>query len=158
MNLAELSEQIQIEQNNLSLTNIEIQNLIKIVESKNPISPTTHERAAFASYTTSLYNGIENILKRICKYKSISVPKGESSHSELLSLFSEPSEMGIPLLFSEELYDEIDELRRFRHFAFHNYSIQVKWERIKPILYKIDLTLKSFDESVNQFLSKEISE
>jgi hypothetical protein len=47
---------------------------------------STVELAAIATFLHNIYNGMENVLKRALKAKSIEIPKSETSHKDLLNL------------------------------------------------------------------------
>ncbi len=47
---------------------------------------TVVELAAISTFLQNTYNGIENILKRVLKFKGMSIPVSESWHKNLLDL------------------------------------------------------------------------
>lgn len=71
------------------------------------------ELAAIATFLQNTYNGIENVLKRILKFKGIIVPLSESWHKTLLDLSIDNQ------IISFELSKRLDEYRAFRHFFIH---------------------------------------
>lgn len=58
------------------------------------------------------YKGMENILKRLLKFKRVEIPSSESSHKDLLNLAVNGN------IISQSLSDELDKYRGFRHFFF----------------------------------------
>ena len=76
---------------------------------------TAVELAAISTFLQNTYNGIENILKRILKFKGIAIPVSESWHKGLIDL-SVDNQI-LPL----ELSKRLDEYRAFRHFSIHGY-------------------------------------
>lgn len=71
---------------------------------------TVVELAAISTFLQNTYNGIENILKRVLKFKGISITASESWHKELLDLSVDNQ------IISLELSKRLDEYRAFRHF------------------------------------------
>lgn len=85
------------------------------------------ELAAIATFLQNTYNGIENVLKRILKFKGIIVPLSESWHKTLLDLSIDNQ------IISFELSKRLDEYRAFRHFFIHGYGITLDGEKIIPL-------------------------
>jgi len=52
------------------------------------LMPTVDERAALAAVLHAFYNGVENIFKRVTLASDGEIPKGLSSHSDLLESMS----------------------------------------------------------------------
>lgn len=75
------------------------------------------ERAASATCLHNVYNGIENLLKRVLKFLKISLPDSPSSHQDLVELAVEKN------LISAEVAEALDDYRTFRHFFVHSYGI-----------------------------------
>ncbi|MBM3330425.1 hypothetical protein FJY68_01080 [candidate division WOR-3 bacterium] len=80
---------------------------------------TVVELTAAASFISSVYNGIENMLKQILADRSIDIPKSGMWHQELLkrSVAAE--------VVSPELAQELKEYLGFRHFFVHGYGFMV---------------------------------
>ena len=74
---------------------------------------TVVEFAAISTFLQNTYNGIENILKRLLKFKGISVPVSGSWHKDLLDLAVDNQ------IISLGLSKRLDEYRAFRHFSIH---------------------------------------
>ncbi|MDI6784271.1 MAG: DUF86 domain-containing protein [bacterium] len=105
---------------------------------------TVVELAAIATFLQNIYNGIENLLKRILKYKGILVPRSESSHKDLLDLAVEHR------LISLELSNKLDEYRGFRHFVIHGYGIMLDAEQLIPLAEHIPTVWKELETELNQ--------
>ncbi|HCX90118.1 MAG TPA: hypothetical protein DHT43_06285 [Deltaproteobacteria bacterium] len=75
--------------------------------------------AAIATFLQNTYNGMENLLKRILKFKGVPVPVSESFHKDLLDLSADNKAI------SFELSKKFDEYRAFRHFFIHGYGIML---------------------------------
>jgi hypothetical protein len=114
--------------------------------------PSTREKAALSSFLMQFYNGIENILKRICKYNLIPLPKGDSWHIELFEKFCYPSTEPLPVLIDDHLKLDLISLRRFRHFVHHGYSFKIEWSRMEAGVKSIDFIYKEFKKAVSNYL------
>jgi uncharacterized protein YutE (UPF0331/DUF86 family) len=88
---------------------------------------TVVELAAITTFLQNTYNGIENILKRVLKFKGISISTSESWHKDLLDL--SVNNQIIPL----ELSKRLDEYRAFRHFSIHGYGVLLDKEKLMPL-------------------------
>ncbi len=69
-----LREEISIELESIETIVRELQSLNSDVGTRQA---TVRERTA-AAFLAQFYNGIENILKRICRYHNVSLPTGET--------------------------------------------------------------------------------
>jgi hypothetical protein len=63
------------------------------------LEPTVRENAAAAAFLAQFYNGIENILKRICRCHNVPLPTGDTWHTVLFQRFCSPAYADLPLLF-----------------------------------------------------------
>jgi hypothetical protein len=149
MTVPDLSEFIYIECENIEKTINEINILNNNVFNK---SPSNIEIAAMAFFLSSVYNGFENIFKRICNFNNISLPKGEFYHIELMNLFYNSQNTELPVLITEEMVPQIRELRKFRHVARQGYVTHLDWERIKPIAVVIEKTYHEFKKHLDNYI------
>ena len=120
-----LKNELEIEIKNLNQLIFEIQKL------KNKIGlsePDNVSKAALGAFTSQFYNGIENIFKRIHRAYSIQLPSDDNWHLVLLNRFSEDNDFNVPIKFSKEIILKLNEYRRFRHYFFHGYSFNIKWD------------------------------
>ena len=106
------------------------------------------ELAAIAIFIHNIYNGIENILKRVLLAKKIEVDDTHTWHKDLLKT---SSDIGI---ISNDLYVTLSEYLSFRHFFVHAYSFTLKWEELKPLVDGIEGTLEKFKAAVYYFINK----
>jgi len=71
MSRSDIAEEVRIELKNLNIVIVELNSLLK----ENQFSePLLKDKTAVGSYLAQFYNGIENILKRICRLKNINLP------------------------------------------------------------------------------------
>jgi len=91
---------------------------------------TVREKTAAAAFLAQFYGGVENILKRVCRFYAIELPSGATWHSELFRWFCAPSSRPLPVLFDDSLALALAPYRKFRHIVYHSYGFQVDWERM----------------------------
>jgi len=78
MTTGELEEEISIE---LDLIESTVQELLSLKRDLTDREPSVREKTAAAAFVAQFYSGIENILKRITRLKSVPLPKGDSKGS-----------------------------------------------------------------------------
>lgn len=100
------------------------------------------------------YNGVENILKRICKYHGVPLPEGPNSHAELFKRFYEPTTPPLPLLFPKAIEEDFVILRRFRHFVYHSYAFDLDWERLRAGIETLEPAFHAFSDQVHAYLNR----
>jgi len=76
--MSQLRERILAEEENVELA------LANLSQAMARTDRTVVELTAAASFVSSVYNGIENILKQILADRSIDIPKSGAWHQELL--------------------------------------------------------------------------
>jgi len=77
--MGELLREIEAEEERILVT---LKALKDVMERKKK---TVVELAAIATFIHNMYNGIENILKRILKFKGVIIPRSETWHKDLLN-------------------------------------------------------------------------
>jgi hypothetical protein len=144
-------QEVALELENLTML---IQELQKIINTQELNDPDIVLKTATSSFMAQYYTGIENILKRISKYFSVPLPKSDSWHYELFSSFCNPSTSPLPVLFSDDIKNEMNELRKFRHRFHHGYSFTLEWNELLIGAKTVTQTFELFALSVNSFLQK----
>ena len=96
------------------------------------------------------YNGIEIILKRICKSKDVTIPSGGESHIKLFKLFCDKGHPKLPTLFTKEIEDEFIKIRKFRHFVIHGYSFNIEWLYLKDSVKELEKHYHIFKQIVQE--------
>jgi len=81
MNVTDLREQIAIELEAMEATLAEIASLCRDIGDRRP---STREVAAAGLFLANFYNGVENILKRLCVFHGASLPSGDTWQGRLL--------------------------------------------------------------------------
>ena len=152
MRLDELREEVKIE---LDLMKDTVHELVSLQNDVMGKSPTVRERAAAGAFLAQFYGGVENILKRICRFHSVPIPRGETWHVDLFNMFCYPAMSPLPLLFDEGLKSKLAPFRKFRHVVHHGYGFQLEWERMLPGIIIIEDIFNVFKKVVNGYLERE---
>lgn len=133
----ELLQEIAAEKEHISET---LRALQKALERKEK---TIIELAAVATFLQNIYNGMENILKRILKFKEVAIPRSKTYHKDLLDLSVDNK------IISFELSKKFDEYRAFRHFSVHGYGIMLDRERLIPLAKNLSSVWKKFESELD---------
>jgi hypothetical protein len=113
--------------------------------------PDFVERCGIALILQSFYNGIEKILLLIMKNKDMGLPNGVKWHKELFdNAFIEANNR--TCIFKKELYEQLNDYLKFRHFARHTYGFQLKWEIMKNLLFDMNVLWEKIKEDINIFM------
>ena len=107
---------------------------------------TIVELSAIGSFLHHSYNGIENILKRILKFKKIIIPDSPTSHKDLLDVAAEHG------VISSGLSDQLDKYRGFRHFFVHGYGVLLHEEELGPLAEELPEVWKEFENEIEDFI------
>lgn len=149
MNAVDLREEIAVELEALEMT---VNELLALQHDVARREPTVRENAAAAAFLAQFYNGIENILKRICRYHNVPLPTGETWHTELFQRFCSPAYADLPLLFDGPLATALAPYRRFRHVAFHSYGFQLDWGRMAEGVKNVRIVFERLKQSLSGYL------
>jgi hypothetical protein len=151
MKIEKLLEELLLEYLDLDLTVKFIDDLRNTIGNEEP---TINYKAAITLHIANFYNGIENILKRICKYLKVTLPYGSDSHIVLFQMFSDPSSTTLPYLFDLTIINDFIGLRKFRHYAMHGYAFKIDWNYMKDNIVSINEIYYKFKVNVEKFLQK----
>ncbi|MDR0681020.1 MAG: hypothetical protein LBG15_04095 [Dysgonamonadaceae bacterium] len=113
--------------------------------------PDFVERCGIALILHSFYNGIENIVLIIVKNKDPVLPNGIKWHKELFAKAFEKTEKRSQI-FREELRVPLNDYLQFRHFIRHSYSFQLKWAKMKNMLFDMNIVWNRIKEDINIFI------
>lgn len=151
MNAVEqLREEISIELD--AITQV-VRELVSLNQDLGKQTPTIREKTAAAAFLAQFYNGIENILKRICISYEVRLPEGDNWHVALFKMFSQPSQSPLPTLFDDNLAETLAPYRRFRHVVFHSYGFQLEWNKMVHGIEEIEPVFTQFELAIKQFLA-----
>ena len=136
----------------------EIEQIDELINESSPLfdlckikEPDFVERCGIAMILQSFYNGFENILLLIIKDKDAVLPNGIKWHKELFAKAFEATENRSQII-REELKVPINEYLQFRHFVRHSYGFQLKWEKMKNMLFGMNIMWESIKEDINMFI------
>lgn len=128
---------------------IEKEHVMRTLEALNLVMKrkkiTIIELAAIATFLQNAYNGMENIIKRILKFKNISIPSSESWHKDLLDLSVDNN------IISLELSNRLNEYLAFCHFFVHGYGINLDKKKLIPLAKRLPFLWKDFESEIEMF-------
>jgi len=121
--------------------------------------PGGRARAAVALH--NWYTGLESLFERVLRHIDQEVPKGDTSHRDIL--FQAAGELpGVrPFVVSPAAIDDLLELMAFRHFFRHAYAVYFDSSRLGALLRRlvevtpaVDAGLEAFDTFLQQVLNQ----
>lgn len=145
MTFEDLKEEIAIE---MELLHTIITELRSLQEDVGGREATLREKTAAAAFLAQFYGGIENILKRFCRFHGLALPAGDTWHADLFRWFCNPSYGPLPVLFDEDLERRMAPYRKFRHVAFHSYGTQMDWSRLREGIDGVEDVFGKFRENL----------
>ena len=113
--------------------------------------PTEIELSALAATLHSFYTGVENIFKRVAVELDGELVRGDAWHRELLLRMKAPAAHR-PALLSEELHDTLNEYLRFRHVFRNAYSFDLDWQKMSPLVLRLEETFQRLGNALDDFL------
>lgn len=136
----ELIEELGIEQQLVSDT------LAGLKEVLSRASLSAIERAAIATFILNVYNGMENMLKRVFKHHGFPLPDSQTWHKDLLVASHERG------IITRELLETLDEYRAFRHFFVHGYGILLDERKLLPLAKGLHLVWEEFLRELSAYV------
>ncbi len=116
-----------------------------------PAAARPYIQESIAKKLADVYNGIENIFKRIARQVDRHLPTGDSWHKDLLTQMTEQRPERPPVI-SEDIFPRLDDLLKFRH-AFNNiYAEELVYEKTEPRAKSIDQLFTSVSEDLSIFI------
>jgi len=113
--------------------------------------PDFTEMSAIALGLHALYNGVEGIFLSIAKEVDESVPRGASSHKEVLDQMANANEKRQAVI-SFELKVKLTDYMLFRHFIRHAYPHFLEWNRFKELAYSLREVWEQTKHEIESFL------
>ena len=149
MNRKRLTQRINDEQTKIESTINGIAKALEDIETL-PIAASPYIQESIANKLADVYNGIENIFKRVANEVDMHVPTGDSWHKDLLTQMTEQRPERPPVI-SEKTFPRLEALLKFRH-AFNNiYGEELVYEKIEPHAKSINALFASVSEDLNTF-------
>ncbi len=136
----ELVEELRIEKQLVSDT------LAGLGEALSREALSIVERAAIATFILNVYNGMENMLKRVFKYYGFPLPDTQTWHKDLLLASQERG------IITQELLERLDEYRAFRHFFVHGYGILLDERKLRPLAQGLQSAWEEFLREISAYL------
>jgi hypothetical protein len=109
------------------------------------------ELGGTASLLSSLYHGVENVLKQGLLARGVALPSGAAWHRDLLQ---SACTQGI---ISAELRDGLAPYLAFRHFFTHAYGFDLDGERMRPLVREVRVLHARFKVEVRRFARAQAS-
>jgi hypothetical protein len=78
---------------------------------------------------------------------------GDSWHRELLQRMRLPTAHR-PALLPEELHDSLNEYLRFRHVFRNAYSFDLDWQKMSPLVLRLEETFQKLENALDNFLKQ----
>lgn len=127
----------------------EIETAMKIISFS--LSPDLLTMMGLAALVHHYYSAIESLFLRIIEHFDGKVPSGEQWHKTLLVEASRQIPELRPPIISKELLAILDNYRRFRHLFRHLYELNLDWELLTPLLYRLPEVHDRVKESIAVF-------
>ncbi len=140
----QLSKYCDAEFENIETVNAELWSVVESGKSEYSIA----ELAAIATFLHNIYNGVENILKRVLRANQVKVEDSPTWHKDMLKTSSDIE------IISNDLYVDLSDYLSFRHFFVHAYSFTLKWEELKPLVDRLEGVLNKFKSAIYKYINK----
>ena len=106
-----------------------------------------------AYYLHNLYCAFENIFRRIAEVFGNQIADRAGWHADLLRRMALDVEGLRPRLLSDQAYDSLDELRRFRHLFRSAYRLHLDADRLALVYRKARLLEQVYQADVERFIT-----
>jgi len=103
------------------------------------------ELGGTASLLSSIYHGVENIMKQGLLARGTALPSGATWHRDLLQSARQEG------IISDRLRDRLATFMAFRHFFTHAYGFDLDPQLIAPLVRDVRLVFASFKKEAKQF-------
>jgi uncharacterized protein YutE (UPF0331/DUF86 family) len=107
------------------------------------------ELGGTASLLSSVYHGVENILKQVLFAIGVALPSGAAWHRDLLQSACEHG------IVSTELRDRLAPYMAFRHFFTHAYGFDLDPQRLAPLVRDIRSVCACFKKEAKRFVRRQ---
>ena len=97
------------------------------------------------------YNGLERIFERIAENIDEIKPEGLNWHQEILRQMAMEIPKVRPAVISQDLREELDKYRAFRHIVRNIYAHNFRIDKIKDLMGNIDKVLNKLEENLQVF-------
>jgi uncharacterized protein YutE (UPF0331/DUF86 family) len=135
--MADIREKIAVELENIE--NI----FIEILQMDDLSKASRLELAGIGALLHNFYNSIENILKQILNSQGISIPQSSFWHKDLLEGACSSK------IISSTLKEHLGPYLAFRHYFVHGYALDLKSDRILPLLLSCVSVYNDFKNQIS---------
>lgn len=114
---------------------------------------------ALSSYICDFYTACERISERVAVTLDGGIPKTENWHEQLLLQLAETGGEHRPPLWQGSLLLQLNDYRKFRHLARHNYNIQLRQERVLELAQQTAIIMVKIKQAIdlfNQWLESQV--
>lgn len=125
--------------------------LARLESEKDPENIDSH-MTAIAAILQSIYNGYERVLEMLVKAIDGDLPVARDYHTVLLRRASSPLPDVRPSIISENTFDKLDGIRKYRHVFRKIYHYQLKAGRVQELAEMGIQSYSMFRNDVNSFL------
>jgi len=111
------------------------------------------ELAGIAHLLENFYTAVEDAMLRIASRVDKSLPTGEKWHKDLLHRMTLRIPEVRPSVFNHQLFEVLDEYRRFRHRSRHVYRSPIpEWSKMKHLVENLNNNLIEIKRQLKLFL------
>lgn len=99
----------------------------------------------------NFYNGLERIFERVAENIDEIKPEGLNWHQEILKQMAMEIPKVRPAVISQDLKEELDKYRAFRHIVRNIYAHNFRIVKIKDLMQNIDKVLSELEKELRIF-------
>ncbi|MEM6835854.1 MAG: hypothetical protein AAF609_03280 [Cyanobacteria bacterium P01_C01_bin.120] len=129
----------------------EIESLYERLANYAEVLTTSEQAILVGYYLHNLYNAFENICLNVARAFENQIDDRSQWHAILLKRMTLDIEGLRPRLLSAEVYQCLDELRRFRHVFRNAYAIELDPQRVALVNAQAQRLQKLYPADVEQF-------
>ncbi len=116
-------------------------------------TPDALDIAGFAKILQDYYTGVEDIFELIAKQTGEDIPRGESSHRDLLLQMSSENKFRT-IVISDDSKNDLSKFLAFRHKSRHLYSVHHNWSRMRILVSNVTGNWALLRNEIEAFIKK----
>jgi predicted nucleotidyltransferase len=142
-------------QNEISL---ELKNLQRLVDESREVlnsvstDPSSVQLRALGSIVHDFYTACERIFERVTVHLGPGLPAGDNWHILLLRSMESEIEGKRPAVLHHQMAMRLLDYLRFRHLFRHTYGYELEWEKLSPLVERLEITKASLDLQLEAFV------
>lgn len=149
--MTELKEKILNECKNLKKLVCKIRETILLVDNRQDDIYFDSLISALTLYLENFYMGVERVFRLIANEIDQIIPTGESWHIQLLKQMSLELHPIRSAVISQETYEQLNELRGFRHVARSLYAYDLEPQRVIQLSKNAEKCYENFMLDISTF-------